>query len=84
MAGVIIAGIFLMLGRIPYLFTNMNWVYWISPVSLAEIKFLDVNGRTQYPPVWYAYVLLIFLIVMLSVAIYFSFQRKHIMVKEEV
>ena len=78
------AGIFLVLGQIPYLFVGMNWVYWISPVSLAEIKYLDINGRTQYPPIWYAYTLLIGLIVVLSVAIYLLFQRKHIVVKEEV
>lgn len=84
MAGIIVAGIFLVLGQIPYLFVGMNWVYWISPVSLAEIKYLDINGRTQYPPIWYAYTLLISLIVVLSVAIYLLFQRKHIVVKEEV
>lgn len=84
MSGIVVAGILLVLGEIPYYFDNANWVYWLSPVSFAEITHIDINGITEYPTFQYVYRMLLISIVILIVVIYGVFQRSHLIVKEEI
>lgn len=84
MSGIFVAGCILMLGVIPLYFPGENWIYWISPVSFAEITYLDVNGTTQYPSLGYAYSFLLAAIVLLAIGIYIVFQRSQLIVKEEI
>lgn len=40
---------------------------WFSPVSWCSIGRIDIGGMTDYPPIWYIYLMLGLLIVVLSV-----------------
>ena len=85
MAGIIVAGILMLLGVLPYYFPfQLQWVYWISPVSFAEIHHLDFTGSTVYPPVWYAFTFLSIGILVLSGAILFAIGKTKLIVREEL
>lgn len=81
--GPVLASILVMVSRIPYFVPEMDWIYWISPVSLSELSHLDINATTKYPPLSYAYIALIGLNSLLGIMIYLYFQGVSIVGEDE-
>lgn len=85
LTGIIVAGALMLLGVLPYYFPiKLQWVYWVSPVSFAEINHLNITGSTGYPPVWYAFTFLFSAILLLGGAIMLAIEKTKLIVREEI
>ena len=83
--GIVVAGMLMLLGSLPYYYPNkLQWIYWISPVSFAEINHLNLTGSNGYPPVWYAFTFLSIAILVLGGAIMFAMEKTKLIVREEI